>query len=74
MCWWLSAASPFVFELFDVTDITQPILVFGESIKLSRGSKGTPIAFAKHVKFSKSDNPLEVNLGDPFRKYMVTCR
>lgn len=71
----MSAASPFVFELFDVTDITQPILVFGETIKLSRGSKGTPIAFPKQVKnFSKSDNPLEVDLGDPFRKYMVTCR
>lgn len=68
------AASPFLFELFDVTDITQPILIFGEQMKISRGSRGMPVAFTSYINFSKSDNPIAVDLGDPFRKYTVTCR
>jgi hypothetical protein len=37
------AASPFVFELFDVTNLMQPILIFGESVKLSGGKHGTTV-------------------------------
>ncbi|CAN5962854.1 unnamed protein product [Sphagnum jensenii] len=65
---------PFVFELFDVTNLMQPILIFGESVKLSRGKCGTPVEFAKTVNFNTCANPFSVNLGDPFRKYMVICK
>jgi hypothetical protein len=68
------AAFPFVFELFDVTNLMQPILIFGESVKLSRGKCGTPVEFAKTVNFNTCANPFSVNLGDPFRKYMVICK